>query len=506
MTEKDVKTSATALPASSKVVKTTLPASSKTAKTAAPKVALVIDWLDQVGGAEQVLLALHEMYPDAPIYTSIYRKKKVDILKDADIRTGWLNIFPDSLRKFLGPLRHLWFSHLNLASYDLVISVTGAEAKAVKTKTRRERKLVKTPSSVKTSSAESQSSGEPHHCFHLCYCHVPTQYYWQLYDDYLAHPGFGLLDPLARLGLKLFVKPMRKKDYRAAQQPDKMVTISQYAADQIKKYYNREAEIINPPVDLTKFQTGKNEASEKFSTSRETFSTTSNHKNPESQTKPKNIFEKSQTSAISNQTTKNAKSQTASSNSATVTSSQPTSVGRPGIATAARPVRRSGFVTTSRQVVWKRLDLCIKACLETGEPLTLIGEGPEHDSLVTLAKNSDLIQFFPRMSQEDLGSFLRRAKGYLFPSREPFGLAPVEALAAGCPVIAFGEGGALDYIEPGKNGLLFEEQTAASLASAIREFNKLSFSAETVKKSAARFDKSVFVKKIEKVVKENLHE
>ena len=432
-------------------------ANSTKAKGTKLKVALAMDWLDQVGGAEQVLLAFHEMYPEAPIYTSVYRKKKVTpLFDDAEIRTGWLNIFPVALRRFLGPLRQCWFSHLNLSGYDLVISVTGAEGKAVKTKTRKKQ------------------------AFHLCYCHVPTQYYWQLYDDYLKHPGFGPLDPLARLGLKLFVKPLRKKDYKSAQKPDKIVTISQYAAEQIKKYYDREAEIINPPVNLAKF-TGEGttpvkstdtKVSTEFSTSRKAFSTNKQNKTEKSQIKEQNKNTKSQTGSSTNKTIKLEKSQ--------------------------------GFITTSRQVTWKRLDLCIKACLETGEPLTVIGEGPEHENLVQLAKNSDLIQFYPRLSQEELGTFLRRAKGYLFPSKEPFGIAPVEALAAGCPVIALGEGGALDYIEPGKNGILFKEQTAASLAQAIREFNNQRFSAEVVKKSALKFDKSVFTAKIQGVIDEEL--
>lgn len=441
------------------------------AQGTAPQVALVIDWLDQVGGAEQVLLAFHEIYPDAPIYTSVYRKKKIKpLLDDAEIKTGWINIFPDKLRRFLGPLRQCWFSHLDLSSYDLVISVTGAEGKSIKTKSKK------------------------HSAYHLCYCHVPTQYYWQLYDDYLKNPGFGLLDPLVRLGLKLFVKPLRKKDYLAAQRPDQIVTISKYAAAQISKYYNREATIINPPVDLRKFT---REGTAEFSTTSVEKSTKETNNSGKSQISSKNKNQKSQINSTQNNSTKSAKSQisplpnpvspAASSNSVQSAASK-----------SAFP--RSGFITTSRQVSWKRLDLCIKACLETGDSLTIIGEGPEHENLVKLAQGSDLIQFFPRMSQTKLETFLRRAEGYLFPSKEPFGIAPVEALAAGCPVIALGEGGALDYIEPGKNGLLFKEQTVASLAQAIRDFKNLKFSTDYVKKSAARFDKTIFIKKIKETV------
>ena len=158
--------------------------------------------------------------PDAPIYTSQYREQGIDWFKDATIHTGWLNFFPAGLRKILGPLRQTYFSHLDLSSYDLVISVTGAEAKSVKTHRTR-------------TCTECTSSK----AYHLCYCHVPTQYYWHLYDQYLENPGFGLLNPIVRFFLKLFVRPLRRADFRAAERPDQFVTISRYAAAQIKQYY-----------------------------------------------------------------------------------------------------------------------------------------------------------------------------------------------------------------------------------------------------------------------------
>lgn len=115
-----------------------------------PKIALVCDWLTEVGGAEQVILSLHHLYPKAPIYTSQYRPRRINWFKDAKVHTGWLNIFPSALRRFLGPFRQLYFSHLNLSDYDIVISITGAEAKSVKT------------------------VGKNHRATHFCYCHVPT--------------------------------------------------------------------------------------------------------------------------------------------------------------------------------------------------------------------------------------------------------------------------------------------------------------------------------------------
>lgn len=356
------------------------------------KVALVCDWLTNVGGAEKLLLEIHKMYPKAPIYTSKYNKKGIDWFNDADVRTGWLQIFPTCLRRFLSPLRSRYFKKLDLSSYDLIISVTGAEAKGVK----------------------------KGNALHICYCHVPTQYYWAMYDEYVKNPGFGILNPLVRFFFKLFVKPLRKADYKAAMRPDFFVTISQYAKEEIKKYYHRDAIVINPPVEIEGF---KREG--------------------------KRIEEMSDT-----------------------------------------------FITTSRQVTWKRIDLCIEGCLKTNSKLAIIGEGPEHKKLMKLAQGSDLIKFYPLMKKDELATHLRSAKGYIFPSLEPFGIAPVEALSTGCPVIAYNKGGALDYVKKGKNGLFFNSQDGDAVAKAIKEFEKTSFDRNVISDSVKDFSIQRFKKQL----------
>lgn len=356
------------------------------------RLALVCDWLTTPGGAEKVLLELHRLYPDAPIYTSQYDPKHIDWFQDATVHTGWLQIFPSSWRKFLGPLRQFYFSHLDLSAYDLVISVTGAEAKSIRAR------------------------------HHLCYCHVPTQYYWQMYDSYLKNPGFGLLNPLVRFFFKLLVGPLRRADFRAAQRPDQFITISTYAATAIQHYYHRSAIIVAPPVDCAKF------------------------------TPP----ETSPTSKPSSKT------------------------------------RRQGFVIACRQVTWKRVDLAISACLRAQVPLTVIGDGPEHSRLEALANQSPLITFVPWVSPDVLANHLHRAAAFIFPSLEPFGIAAVEALAAGCPVIAYAEGGSRDFIQPGKNGLLFTQPTSASLAHALKDFPQHRFNSRAITRSAQAFSPEHF--------------
>ena len=370
------------------------------------KVALVCDWLTNVGGAEKVLLELHRLYPKAPIYTSKYSRRGIDWFDDADVRTGWLQVFPVFLRRFLGPLRQRWFSHLDLSEYDLIISVTGAEAKAVKSGKRLHeegKRNVKNPNGI-----------------HISYCHVPTQYYWQMYDDYVENPGFGVLNPIVRFFFKLMVKPLRKADFKASQVPDHYVTISEYAKDLIAKYYKREAVVIHPPVEVNDFKVGKG---------------------------------------------------------------------------------GDYYIVTSRQVNWKRLDLAVKACKELGRELLVVGEGPEHNKLVKLSNSAENIKFLPVVDKKKLSEYLADAKGYLFPSMEPFGIAPVEALAAGCPVIAYGKGGALDYVKEGVNGVLFEKQSVKSLKEAILKFEKKSFDCGKVSKSVENFSVDRFDKEVKDLVR-----
>ena len=377
------------------------------------RVAIVCDWLTNVGGAEKVILRIHQLFPRAPIYTSKYDPRGIDWFKDADVRTGWLQKFPTKLRRILGPLRQIYFSHLDLSDYDLVISVTGAEAKAVKAP----------------------------HGLHISYCHVPTQYYWQMYDEYIKNPGFGILNPLVRLFFRLMVIPLRHADLKAAQNPDYFVTISEYAKEQIQKYYGRDCVVIHPPVEIEDFRLEKSPRHIKL----------------------EDGFDLS-----------------------------------------------SAYVITSRQVNWKRVDLAVRAAFLSQRHVLIIGEGPEHKNLVKMAKGSTLIQFLPLMRKDELAKYLNQARGFLFPSLEPFGIAPVEALAAGCPVVAFGEGGARDYVKDGENGILFDEQTPMSLAEAMLKCEKLKINRKKISASVddfglKRFDRELlnFIKKCQKIAHES---
>lgn len=370
-----------------------------------PKIALVCDWLTDVGGAEKVILAVHRMYPDAPIYTSQYRPAKIDWFRGAKVKTGWLNVFPASLKRFIPFLRQFYFSRLNLSEYDVVISITGAEAKAVKTG----------PNTL-----------------HISYMHAPTQYYWTLYDHYIENPGFGVLNPLARFGLKLLVGPLRRADYAAAQNPDVIVANSSYIRAEIKKHYGRDSQLIWPNVDVATIKKLAKKARE----------------------------------------------------------------------TAKHP---KGFIIYGRQVSWKRMDIAIRAAMQAKQNLLVVGDGPENAQLRKSAGDSRYITFLPRYNGiEEIVEHIVSSRAYIFPSLEPFGIAPVEALAAGTPVIGLRKGGAIDIVEEGVNGVFFEEQTVDSLVLAMKRFDAMKFDSKKVQQSAEKFSEESFREQLEQLVNNSL--
>jgi glycosyltransferase involved in cell wall biosynthesis len=197
-------------------------------KTPKLKVAIVCDWLTGYGGAERVVLELHRLYPEAPIYTSQYDPKAINWFDDADVRVTKLQRLPKRLKKFL-PLARAWvFGRLDLSDYDLVLSSSGAEAKGVKTGS---------------------------HTIHICYCHSPTHYYWIRPDEYLKRPGFPLgFNWLAKLGLRLLMGTLKRWDYQAAKHPNYLIANSTHTQTMIKRHYRRDSTVVFPPVELARFK------------------------------------------------------------------------------------------------------------------------------------------------------------------------------------------------------------------------------------------------------------
>ncbi|HEY1085840.1 MAG TPA: glycosyltransferase [Candidatus Saccharimonadales bacterium] len=367
-----------------------------------PKIAIVHDWLTNMGGAEDVALALLEAFPGSPIYTSTYTPEKMPAFNKYDVRTTYLQKFPGPLKrlhKFFPMLRVRAFQKLDLSEFDIIISSSSAESKQVR-KTRDDQ-------------------------VHICYCHTPIRYYWSHYQEYKKDPGFGQLNWLVRLVMPILVPSLKKADYKAAQAVDVFVANSSEVQKRIKKYYNRPSTVVHPPVDVSRF-------------------------------------------------------------------------------TPAR--KRSDFyVALGRQVPYKRVDLAVAAATKLGIKLKVYGNGSEHEKLVATAGST--IEFFTDRfgdaSDEAVEQALNHAKGFIFPPEEDFGIVPVQALAGGTPVVAYSKGGALDIVDS-ESGVLFKNQTIDDVAEAIKKLEEKSYLPGTLRRKAKRFEKSLFVSKMRKIVSDQL--
>ncbi|MBC7582073.1 glycosyltransferase [Aeromicrobium sp.] len=402
------------------------------------RVAIVHDWL-LGGGAELVVEQLHKLYPEAPIYTSYctdeWRKRL-----DGKVITGWLQHL-GAIRKFIPFLRILWFQNLKFDDYDLVISSSGAEAKGIRVNkkpkksfsdllaalgAREHRKGVVHEGTASAERNVQQRDGSKFRkTLHVNYCHAPTHYYWSRYDEYMAHPGFGALDPLARIGLKLLAAPLRRWDLKAAKRPDYIIANSTHIQAEIKKYYGRDSTVVFPPIDTARF--GK----------------------PENQELP-----------------------------------------------------RSGFQISGRQTPYKRFDLAVQACTELGLQLRVIGDGPDHARLVSLA--GPTVTFLGRVSDAELEKEFGSATALVFPGLDDFGITPVEAMAAGTPVIAYRAGGSLDYVVPGQTGEFFAERIVESLKTALLSFDPSTYQRSVLQTKAAEFSPELFRTKLQSIINDQL--
>lgn len=159
-----------------------------------------------------------------------------------------------------------------------------------------------------------------------------------------------------------------------------------------------------------------------------------------------------------------------------------------------KPLKRHGFVAAGRQTPYKRIDLAVETCTKLGLPLTVIGNGPDHRRLRRMAGKT--VTFLGKVSDKVLEEEFASAKALFFPGTDDFGITPVEALAAGTPVIAYNDGGAQDYVIPGKTGVLFDEQTVDSIMKALREFSKLKLDATAIAQFSRKFSREQFERKM----------
>lgn len=371
------------------------------------KTAIVYDRVNKWGGAERVLLALHEMFPQAPLYTSVYDPKNAPWAEVFPlVNTSFLNKFAFLRNKhqILSLLMPIAFESFNFDDYDLVITVTSEYAKGIITKPQTK---------------------------HICYCLTPTRYLWSGYDTYFkGFPFKGLTKPI--------VSYLRNYDRTIAQRPDMMIAISTEVKNRIKKYYNRDCEIIYPPVCKIKNQKSK-------------FKSTSKKSKLLGQNKFKEL--------------------------------------------------KDYYLIVSRLVPYKRVDLAIEAFIKLGLPLVVVGTGSEEKKYKFKYRFNKNIIFCGFVEENDLPVLYKNAKAFIMPQEEDFGITAVEAQTFGCPVIAYGKGGAIDSVIPGETGVFFDKQTKDELIGAVRNFLKLSFSREKIIDNGLRFDTHIFKREFANAVK-----
>jgi glycosyltransferase involved in cell wall biosynthesis len=354
------------------------------------KLALVHDWLNQIGGAEDVLEALVALYPNKPLYTSIYAP---DLMpgeyRTWDIQRLWIDRLPGIHRHHQPylPVYPLAWGGLDLSVYDVVLS-------------------------NKSGFCHGFQHGA--NTLHICYCLAPTRYVWQL-DSYIAREGLGR--PI-EWALRPLVNALKRWDYHAAQRVQHFIAISTDIQARIKTYYGRESVIIYPPVETARFQ-------------------------PVSQIE-------------------------------------------------------DYYLIVSRLIPYKRIDLAVQAATRLGVPLKIGGKGRDLERLKVMA--GPTVEFLGYVPDDELPGLMARCKAFLFPGLEDFGITPVQAQAAGRPVIAFGGGGALDTVIPGKTGALFHEMTADALAGVMEHFDAGAYDTQAIRAHALRFDTGVFNRQISRYV------
>lgn len=364
-----------------------------------PKVALVQDALPFLGGAERVLEAVWELFPQAPLYTLVYNQPAFESTPFAQktIIPSWMNRLPGvraDHRRYL-PIMPLVVEGLDLSEFDLILSFSYAVAHGVKRRPGQR---------------------------HLSYIYTPLRYAWHYYERYVNENGYqsGFKGWL----FKHLMGYMRSWGRLSASQVDGFMAVSACVEKRVRDAYSRPAEVIYPPVEVGRFSPAQN--------------------------------------------------------------------------------REAYYITIGRLVSYKRLDLVVEAFSRLGLPLYVVGEGPEYARLAKLA--GPTVRLLGWQPDDVVADLLGKAKAFVSAAEEDFGIAMVEAQAAGCPLIAYAGGGAREILLEGSTGFTFEDQTVEGLMAAVERFERSAspFSTEAIRENAKRFSKERFQKQFCAYVEEAL--
>jgi glycosyltransferase involved in cell wall biosynthesis len=354
------------------------------------KIAIVHDYLNQYGGAERAVEVLHELFPEAPIYTSVYLPAELPVsFQKMHICTSFMQRFPWMKKHFK---KYLMFfptaiESFDFTGYDLVISSSSGWAKA----------------------ARHDAS-----CLHICYCYTPMRWVWS-YQSYVAREQ---IPKAAEIILKYCIQYLKKWDLRTNDRVDKFIAISRLVQERIKKCYDRESVVIYPPVETGRFK----------------------------------IIDK----------------------------------------------LGDYYLLVSRLNTYKRVDIVVEAFNQLGLPLVIIGEGPDQAYLESIAKPN--IKFLGRVPDFVVNEQCAGCQAFIFPGEEDFGIAPVEAMAAGRPVVAYASGGALETVLEGVTGVFFKEQKPAAIVAAVKKMQNTVFDSQQIRRHAMEFDKEIFKRELKEYI------
>ena len=358
------------------------------------RVALVHDWLTGMRGGEKVLEALYELIPDAELLTLLHVRGTVSPrLEAAHASTSLVQRLPMAARHYRRyiPLFPWVIEQFDLDRFDLVVSTSHCAAKSV----------------VPTGRAR-----------HLCYCHTPMRYAW---DQFTAYFGPDRVGPLRSRLYQLVFRRLARWDASTAGRVNRYVANSQHVAARIRRYYNRAATVVYPPVDTAYFS-------------------------PDG--------------------------------------------------SAPGPY----FLMVSALVPYKHVEVAVEACRRAHVPLKIVGVGPERERLE--AKAGAGVEFLGACTDDEIRELYRGARGVLLPGEEDFGIAPVEALACGRPVIGLARGGVTETVEDGATGVLVDELSPEAFADGISRSDALSFDSGYIREQALRFSRGRFQDAMRRCIEE----
>ena len=341
--------------------------------------ALVHDYLLVMRGAERTFAAMSSLLPESPVYTLLYSEQGTQgRFADREVKTSYLQrlrVGQSGFRRLLPILPHAAES-LALGDHDVVVSSSSAFAHGVRT----------APDAV-----------------HVCYCHSPFRYVWHERQRALDEAPRAMRPIAARV-----LDRVREWDISASRRVTRYVANSEITRERIRRFWDRDATVVHPPVDVHRFQPGSPE---------------------------------------------------------------------------------DYFLVVTELVRHKRVDVALEAAALAKRPIKVVGTGPELRRLQALHPHAE---FLGRVPDAELADVYSRALALVLPNVEEFGIAAVEAQAAGRPVVAAAAGGALETVKDGRTGVLVPPGDVRALAEAMRTTDFGAFSPAAISEQALRFSPDRF--------------